>query len=207
MNIRYQSEKVKQKKLHKRSAIIESAIETFAEKGFHNTKISDIASSAGVADGTVYLYFKNKDDLLIKSFDQLIAGKLDELKQLVETESRYLDRLTRFFEYHVKLFTEKPYIARFMSIELRQSTEFYEKYPEYSPIKRYLSYLQELIEAAKIEGSIRDVDTIGLSYLMFGTMDFVLTEWSTREQSFDLQRIKDKIVDIVRYGIYPIREH
>jgi len=54
---------------------------------------------------------------------------------------------------------------------------------------------------------LRDVDTRGLSYIMFGTMDFVLTEWSTREQSFDLQEIKDKIVDIVRYGMYPIREH
>ncbi|MCF7814557.1 MAG: hypothetical protein K9N40_08760, partial [Candidatus Cloacimonetes bacterium] len=107
----------------------------------------------------------------------------------------------------VKLFTEKPHIARFMSIELRQSTEFYQKFPEYQPIKRYLKFLQEIIKNAKQEGGLREVDTVGLSYLMFGTMDFVLTEWSTRGQSFDLQNIKDKIVDIVRYGMYPIREH
>lgn len=207
MNARYQSDKVKEKKLHKRTAIIEAAIETFAKKGFHKTKISDIARAADVADGTVYLYFDNKDDLLIKSFDELISGKLDELKKMVEGEETFLARLTMFFDYHVRLFTEKPYIARFMAIELRQSTEFYEKFPDYQPIKRYLNYLQELIDEAKKEGSIRDVDTLGLSYLMFGTMDFVLTEWSTRAQSFDLLEIKDKIVDIVRYGMYPIREH
>ncbi|MDO9578188.1 MAG: TetR/AcrR family transcriptional regulator [Candidatus Cloacimonadales bacterium] len=207
MNARFQSDKVKQKKHHKRTAIIEAAIETFAKKGFHKTKISDIARAADVADGTVYLYFDNKDDLLIKSFDELISGKLNELKKLVEGEETFLARLTMFFDYHVKLFTEKPYIARFMAIELRQSTEFYKKFPDYQPIKRYLNYLQELIDEAKKEGNLRDVDTLGLSYLMFGTMDFVLTEWSTREQSFDLLDIKDKIVDIVRYGMYPIREH
>ncbi len=205
--IRNQSEKVLAKKSKKRQAIIDAAIETFANKGFHNTKVSDIARKAGVADGTVYLYFNNKDDLLIRSFDELIAGKLEDLKSLFKEEDSYISRLTKFFDYHVKLFTEKPHIARFMSIELRQSKEFYQKFPEYQPIKRYLKFLQEIIDNAKTEGGLRNVDTVGLSYIMFGTMDFVLTEWSTHGQSFDLQQIKDKIVDIVRYGMYPIREH
>ncbi|MCF7813711.1 MAG: TetR/AcrR family transcriptional regulator, partial [Candidatus Cloacimonetes bacterium] len=143
--IRKQSEKVVEKKNRKRQSIIDAAIETFAIKGFHKTKISDIARKAGVADGTVYLYFNNKDDLLIRSFDELIAGKLEELKSLFQEEDSYVARLTKFFDYHVKLFTEKPHIARFMSIELRQSTEFYQKFPEYQPIKRYLKFLQEII--------------------------------------------------------------
>jgi TetR/AcrR family fatty acid metabolism transcriptional regulator len=200
MNVRFQSERVKQKKFQKRSAIIDAAIETFAKKGFHKTKISDIARAANVADGTVYLYFDNKDDLLIKAFDELIVGKLDELKKMVENEKTFLDRLTRFFEYHVRLFTERPYVARFMAIELRQSTEFYTKYPGYRPIKRYLQYLQELINEAKQEGSLRDIDTVSLSYIMFGTMDFVLTEWSTKDKPFDLGDIKDKVTEILRYG-------
>ncbi len=205
--LRNQSEKVVEKKRRKREAIIEAAIETFASKGFHNTKISDIAKFAGVADGTVYLYFSSKDDLLIHSFDELLTGKLEELKSLFQEDESYVSRLVKFFDYHVKLFTERPHIARFMSVELRQSTEFYQKYPEYKPVKRYLHFLQDIIENAKQEGGLRDVDTVGLSYLMFGTMDFVLTEWSTKDQPFDLQEIKDKIVDIVRYGMYPIREH
>lgn len=201
--IRNQSQKVVEKKQKKRRAIIEAAIEIFANKGFHKTKVSDVARQAGVADGTVYLYFDNKDDLLIRSFDELISGKLEELKSLFKEEDSYTSRLTKFFDYHVGLFTEKPYIARFMAIELRQSSEFYKKFPDYQPIKRYLSFLQEIVDKAKEEGRLRDVDTVGLSYLMFGTMDFVLTEWSTRGQSFDLEKIKNKIVDIVRYGMYP----
>jgi len=203
--IRIQSQKVVEKKNKKRQAIIEAAIETFANKGFHKTKISDIAKKAGVADGTVYLYFENKDDLLVRSFDELISGKLNELKSMFEKDDTFVSRLVKFFDYHVELFTEKPYIARFMSIELRQSTDFYRRFPNYQPIKRYLLFLQEVIDEAKKEGGLRNVDTLALSYIMFGTMDFVLTEWSTHGQAFDLQDIKDKIVDIVRYGMYPFR--
>ena len=203
---RYQSSRVVDKKSQKRCAIIEAAIETFANKGFHRTKISDIAKHAGVADGTVYLYFENKDDLLIKSFDELISGKLEELRQFTDKEDTYVNRLIKFFDYHVTLFTAKPYIARFMAIELRQSSEFYQKYPDYQPIKRYLTYLQELIEEAKKEGNLRDVDTVALSYIMFGTMDFALTEWATRNQPFDLLPMKERIVDIVRNGMYAVKK-
>lgn len=201
--MRRQSKKMQEKKAYKHQAIVDAAIETFANKGFHSTTISDIARKAGVADGTVYLYFSNKDDLLIKAFDELISTKLAELKSMFEEDDDHVVRLIKFFDYHVKLFTEKPYIARFMAIELRQSAEFYKKYPQYKPIKRYLSFLQEMIQSAKNEGGLRDIDTLGLSYLMYGAMDFVLTEWATMDKPFDLMDMKEKIVDIVRYGMYP----
>lgn len=201
--MRRQSKKMQEKKAYKHQAIVDAAIETFANKGFHSTTISDIARKAGVADGTVYLYFSNKDDLLIKAFDELISTKLAELKSMFEEGDDHVVRLIKFFDYHVELFTEKPYIARFMAIELRQSAEFYKKYPQYKPIKRYLSFLQEMIQSAKNEGGLRDVDTLGLSFLMYGAMDFVLTEWATMDNPFDLMDMKEKIVDIVRYGMYP----
>ncbi|OPX27399.1 MAG: hypothetical protein B1H06_04750 [Candidatus Cloacimonas sp. 4484_143] len=192
--------KVDEKKKLKHKAIVRAAIEIFAEKGFHNTKIKEIAKMANVADGTVYLYFSTKDDLFIKAFDELISEKLLIMKELINKEDTYFEQLTKFFDYHVKLFTDEPYIARFLSIELRQSTEFYKKYPDYQPIKRYLSFLQEIIEKAIAEGSIRDVDPVTLSYIMFGTMDFVLTEWSTKDQPFALGDILQKVKDILRYG-------
>ncbi len=192
--------KVDEKKKLKHKAIVRAAIEIFAEKGFHNTKIKDIAQMANVADGTVYLYFSTKDDLFIKAFDELISEKLLIMRELINKEDTYFEQLSKFFDYHVKLFTDEPYIARFLSIELRQSTEFYKKYPDYQPIKRYLSFLQEIIEKAIAEGSIRDVDPVTLSYIMFGTMDFVLTEWSTKDQPFALGDILQKVKDILRYG-------
>ena len=192
--------KVDEKKKMKHKAIVNAAIEVFAEKGFHNTKIKDIAKLANVADGTVYLYFTTKDDLFIKAFDELISEKLIVMKELINEENTYFEQLSQFFDYHVKLFTDEPYIARFLSIELRQSSEFYKKYPDYQPIKRYLSFLQEIIVKAIKEGSIRDVDPVTLSYIMFGTMDFVLTEWSTKDQPFTLDDILQKVKDILRYG-------
>ena len=195
--------KVKEKKQMKRRAIIKAAIEIFAVKGLHKAKIKDIAKAANVADGTVYLYFSTKDDLFMKAFDELISEKLLGMKELIKKEETYFAQLTKFFDYHVKLFTEEPFIARFLSIELRQSSEFYQKYPDYQPIKRYLKFLQEIIGKTIDEGSIRKVDPISLSYIMFGTMDFVLTEWSTKNQSFSLSEIKDKVVDILRHGYFP----
>ncbi len=192
--------KVDEKKKMKHKAIVNAAIEIFAEKGFHSTKIKDIAKLANVADGTVYLYFSTKDDLFIKAFDELISEKLLVMKEFIKEEDTYFEQLTHFFDYHVKLFTDEPFIARFLSIELRQSTEFYKKYPEYQPIKRYLSFLQEIIEKAIEEGSIKPVDPETLSFIMFGTMDFVLTEWSTKDQPFELGEILKKVKDILRYG-------
>lgn len=196
------SGKVALKKKLKYEAIINAAIEVFSVKGFHRAKIKEIAHTAGVADGTVYLYFKTKDDLLISAFDDLIDRKLRTMMKLVEQEETSFAKLTKFFDYHVDLFTQEPYIARFLSIELRQSSEFYQKHPKYQPIKRYLDYLQEIIKQAIEEGSIRKVDPEGLSYIMFGTMDFVLTEWSKKDQQFSLAEIKDKIVDVLRYGYF-----
>jgi TetR/AcrR family fatty acid metabolism transcriptional regulator len=195
------NKKLSLKQLNKRKAIIEAAIEIFSRRGFHKTKISQIAKAAGVADGTVYLYFKDKDDLLINAFDELISEKLVNIQNKIEHEASARDKLLKFFDYHIDLFTEKPAVARFLAIELRQSPDFYKSYPEYEPLKKYLDYLKKLADEAIAEGDIRKVDTVALSYLIFGTMDFLLTEWSTRNQKFSLQEKKEQIVDIVRHGI------
>ncbi|MDY6914932.1 MAG: TetR/AcrR family transcriptional regulator [Candidatus Cloacimonadota bacterium] len=195
------NKKLSLKQLTKRKAIIEAAIETFSRRGFHKTKISQIAKTAGVADGTVYLYFKDKDDLLIKAFEELFGEKLINIQNKIERETSARDKILKFIDYHIDLFTENPSVARFLAIELRQSPDFYESYPEYEPLKKYLDYLKKLADVAIAEGDIRKVDTEALGYLIFGTMDFLLTEWSTRNQKFSLQEKKEQIVDIVRNGI------
>jgi TetR/AcrR family fatty acid metabolism transcriptional regulator len=195
------NKKMSPEQLNKRKAIIEAAIEFFSRRGFHKTKISQIAKAAGVADGTVYLYFKNKDDLLINAFEDLIGEKLVNIQNRIEHEASAKDKLLKFFDYHIELFTEKQAVARFLAIELRQSPDFYKSYPDYEPLKKYLDYLKNLADEAIAEGDIRKVDTVALSYLIFGTMDFLLTEWSTRNQKFSLQEKKEQIVDIVNHGI------
>ena len=84
---------------------------------------------------------------------------------------------------------------------MRQSPDFYELYPSYNPLKEYISYIEKLVIDAIKEGSIRAVDPRALTVIIFGTIDFLLTEWSTKNQSFSLEEMKVKIVDIIRWGI------
>jgi len=191
----------REKKIAKRKAIMKAAIETFADKGFHKTKILDIAYKAEVADGTIYLYFKNKDDLLITALSELFDSILEEMKTKINKLPENEQKLTKFIDLHIELITQNVSTARFIAIELRQSQQFYQKYPEFKPLKNYLSYVQELADEATARGDIRQVDTEALSYLIFGVVNFVITEWSIRG-NVDLERMKKSILDIITLGLF-----
>lgn len=189
------------KALDKKKRILAAAVECFAQKGFHKSKIIDIAKIANVADGTVYLYFKNKDDLLINVFEDAIGDRLQKIQEIGENSNSALDKLISFFDSSVELFTNNPFIARLMAVELRQSPEFSKKYPTYKPLQKYLRFLQEIIEEAIEEKSIRPVDSKAVSFLIMGTMNFMMTEWALKNQSYSLSEMKDKISDIVMHGL------
>ncbi len=195
------SAKVLAKKESKRRAIMQAVIKTVAEKGFHKTNISEIAKEANVAEGTVYLYFKSKDEMFIKAFEELAKDKLNIMKKMLENEESAFDKLSKFFDYHIIVITETPYIARFIGVEIRQSPQFYKKFPEYQPFKDYIAYLQSLIDDAKAEKSIADVDSEAVSYIIFGTMDYILTEWAVKNQNFPLTEMKNRIEKVLRQGL------
>ena len=181
--------------------MLESAIKVFSEKGFHNAKVSEIARDAGVADGTIYLYFQNKDDLLIKAVEDLFERKLLEMEKRISKEKTGRDKLLKFAEEHISIFTEDPKVVRFLGVELRQSKEFYNKYPDFKPLRQYLRYLQEICEEAIAEGSIRAIDSKALSYIVYGTVNFVITEWEVQDQVFSLEEVKNYVEDILIYGL------
>jgi len=185
----------------KRERILNAGIAVFAEKGFHETKISEIAKKAKVADGTIYRYFENKDDLLMSCFDEIITVKLNEVKIKLEKIPNKGDKLISFIDAHIKAFTENPSIAKFMILELRQSPEFYKKYPKFWPIKRYLAYLKRLCEEAIEAGKIKPVNPSVLTIMLFGMMDYVLMEWALTDKIDSLENIKNEIQKILESGI------
>lgn len=192
--------KAAEKKL-KRKKILSAGITIFAEKGFHQTKISEIAEKADVANGTIYRYFANKDDLLMSCFEEIITVKLNEVKLKLEKIPNKGDKLISFIDAHIKVFTENPSIAKFMILELRQSPEFYVKYPDFWPIKRYLAYLRSLCEEAIEAGKIKPVNPEVLAIMIFGMMDYVLMEWSLTDKIDSLENIKKEIQKILTIGI------
>ena len=189
--------KVKQK----HSDIIRAAIKVFAKKGFHDTKVSDIAKAAKIGDGTVYLYFKNKDEILISCLDELIDSLLNYIFIEVDKVEDSLEKIHKFIEIHIDFLHTHPNHARLLMIELRQSSEFYHKYPNFSPMKRYLSYLTNLCSKAIEYERLRMIDPEILTTMIFGTMDFVLMRWLLDDYSNDLNEVKAQMADILGNGV------
>ena len=132
----------KKQRSEKRSRIIDAAIEVFAAKGYRDSRIADIARGAGVADGTIYLYFRNKEDLLLTIFEEKMDLVLKELEANLESHDDPIGRIRAYAETHFYLLQTHPALAQVFQVELRQSTRFLTDYqPE--PLWAYLDVFGE----------------------------------------------------------------
>lgn len=174
----------------KRSRILEGALKVIAAKGFYNTKVAEVAKEAGVADGTIYNYFKNKDDLLISLFEDRMDWIIRRLD--VELEGGILKRISRYIELHLYLAQIEPELAEFITVELRQSGKFIHEY-ENQRFTRYLRILANLVEEGQHEGVFRaDMDPKLVSRAIFGALDELLISltWSKRNRPVDVGEIE-----------------
>ncbi|MBP2675318.1 MAG: transcriptional regulator, TetR family [Deltaproteobacteria bacterium] len=155
----------------KRNRILQAAIEVFSRKGFFNSKVSEIARASGVADGTIYLYFKNKDDLLISLFEEKMGEVVADVRQKIQGGGNALDRLKIFIENHMGLLDCEAGLIEVLQVELRQSSKFLK---DYTPVKffEYLDVLSGILEAGKEEGVFRPDLNVGVARrVVFGAMD------------------------------------
>lgn len=155
----------------KRIRILRAAIRIFSQRGFFNSKVSDIAKAAGVADGTIYLYFKNKDDLLISLFEEKMGEVVAEVREKVLRGSGPMDRLWIFIENHMNLLVREAGLIEVLQVELRQSNKFMK---EYVPVKflEYLDVLGGILEEGKRDGTFReDLNVKTARRAIFGALD------------------------------------
>ena len=187
----------------KRDKILQGALRAFAKKGFYNTKVSEIANEAGVADGTIYLYFKNKDDLLISLFEDRMEWIIDRIQSELEKVDGVVDRVRRFVELHFQLAIENPDLAEFITVELRQSAKFIKEYdnPKFGD---YLGILKRLIDEGQEEGTFgADLDSRLASRACFGALDEVLlqltlTEVEPKDVSEEVDQVSRMLIDGLR---------
>lgn len=197
--------KYSSKRTEKRKTIIDAAIKHFAMKGFHETKICDIAETAKVADGTVYIYFENKDDLLIKALEEVFNERLGSIKKKVSKEKNPIEKLEKFVRLNFDLFRSQPYMVRFFAQELRQSPEFYKKYPTFTPLKNYLDFISSMVKEAQVTEQVREMDINAAALLIFGSMEFLAAQWSLNKSfEYDIKEKVDQIWDIIYQGIRKI---
>jgi TetR/AcrR family fatty acid metabolism transcriptional regulator len=161
----------------KHQKIIQAAAKVFAEKGFYNSRVSEIAKEANVADGTIYLYFKNKDDILISLFEEEFGRIVDNIRIELSRERNALDKIRRFAFAHLSIVSNTPHLAEVLSVEVRQSGKFMKEYIN-RPIMDYLNLVRSIFIEGQETGLIRKDLTPGvMKRALFGALDEMARYW------------------------------
>ncbi len=189
---------------NRREDVLNAAIEVFAQKGSNLATIADVAKRARVALGTVYLYFNSKDDLLQKCMSEVIVSEITQIIELTSSIMDPMERLYAFFTHHIELVESKPFIARFISVELRQSELFNRRNPGYNPIQLYLDFVIEQTTNAIVSGRIKHIDPQAFAMLLVGAMDIIIWQWLASSIPLDLHQISSQIRSILQVGVAPI---
>lgn len=179
----------KEREEDKRKRIMQAAAKVLAEQGFHHTKIRDIAQEAGVADGTIYLYFNNKEDLLIQLFEQVMERVLSMFRSSISSESDAEGKLQQFIVRHLSLIQEDTNVARIITVVLRQSSSFLQEYKN-DLFAAYLGLLYSILKEGKETGVFRaDLDVQVMTRAIFGALDELALAWllsSRKETSLEV---------------------
>ena len=187
--------------LPKRDAILRAAIDVFAERGYFNAQVADVARGAGVAAGTVYLYFRSKDDLLISIFERGMKEALAEGRQLAAEVSDPRDRLRRFARLHLQRIGRDRNAAVVFQVELRQSTKFMERFSA-TLLRDYLGLIRDAIADGQRAGLLRaDINATVAAKMLFGALDEMATNWILSKRRYKLAPMADQVLDIFLNGV------
>ncbi len=185
----------------KRLRILDSAVKVFAHEGFFNAKVSQIASEAGVAPGTVYLYFKNKEDLLISIFEVKMQDINARFHAAVMEKEDGRSRLECLVRMHLAGFQMQPDLAACFQVELRQSGRFMRENVK-GELQRYLNLIGEIVEHGRRDGSFRsELPARLVTHLIFGTLDEVVSTWVMSGMEYNLVSLTGPLTDLFTNGI------
>ncbi len=162
----------------KREKILRAAVKVFARKGFYAARVSEIAKAAGVADGTIYLYFENKDDVLISVFEDRITKLLVVLRDEIAKSSGFEDGFRRIVELQLGLLDGQRDLAEVITVNLRQSTKLLKQYA--TPLfTQYLELIAGLVAEGQREGVVRsDLNPRIVARALWGALDGVAVTWA-----------------------------
>jgi len=191
------------RKNEKYYAILDAAKTIFSEAGFHGTSISNIAKKANIGDGTVYLYFKNKEDILIQLFDLNIYHTF--CPQAEERIKQFNDPRIMLYElirFHFEFFENDYALARVVQVELRQPTKATRSIVR-KGTKRYFQLLRHIVTSGQEQGYFRtDVAVSSLQVLIFGTLDEFVTAWVLSSSEYSLMEKVEDAYKILLQAIF-----
>jgi TetR/AcrR family transcriptional regulator, fatty acid metabolism regulator protein len=188
-------------KLDKREALLRAAIDTFAARGFFNAQVADVARAAGVAAGTVYLYFRSKDDLLTSIFERTMKDAIAEGRASVATIDDPVERLRTVARLHLDRLGRDRALAVVFQVELRQSTKFMERFSA-TQLREYLGIIRDIVADGQARELFRrDVNPTLAAKLIFGALDEMATNWILSRRRYALSAESDAIVDFLVGGL------
>jgi TetR/AcrR family fatty acid metabolism transcriptional regulator len=185
----------------KRDAILRAATRVFAQYGYFQSQVADVAKVAGVAAGTVYLYFKGKDDLLVSIFEKSMAEVITEGRAAVDGLSDPAERLRRIAHLHLGWLGRDKNLAVVFQVELRQSVKFMERFSA-TFLQDYLKLIRDAIADGQQSGVFRkDVSATTAAKIFFGALDEMATNWMLSRRKYDLTAEADAVVDLFINGV------
>ena|GEM_PF-168802 len=200
-------------KTDKRERILRAAVKVFARKGFYATRVSEIAKAAGVADGTIYLYFENKDDVLVSLFQDRITKLIAALEEIVapgpqgegpESEAPSFDqRFQRVVELQLGLLDGRRDLAEVVTVNLRQSSRLLKQFA--TPLfTRYLEVMAGLIAEGQRDGAVRlDLNPRIVARSLFGALDGVAVTWALGGgEAGQLKKAATQVSDLFLQGLH-----
>jgi TetR/AcrR family fatty acid metabolism transcriptional regulator len=185
----------------KRESILRAATSVFARNGYFNSKVADIAREAEVADGTVYLYFKSKEEILHSIFDQNMAEAIASGRVLIEKLDDPGEKLRRIAMLHLERLGSDRDLAVVFQVELRGSTKFMREFSA-AGFAEYLGLLRKTIEEGQRSGVFRkDLSAKLVSKILFGALDEMATNWIISKRNYKLAPMAEVVMDVFLNGV------
>jgi TetR/AcrR family transcriptional regulator, fatty acid metabolism regulator protein len=185
----------------KHERILRAATKVFATRGFFGAQVADVARAADVAAGTVYLYFKSKDDLLIAIFERTMSEAIAEGRAALAGISEPIDRLREIARLHLERLGRDRHLAVVFQVELRQSTKFMERFSA-TQLREYLGIIRDTIADGQAAGVIRpSINPTLAAKMLFGALDEMATNWMLSRRRYALASAVDDVIDLFVHGV------
>jgi TetR/AcrR family fatty acid metabolism transcriptional regulator len=181
--------------------ILDAAIEVIAEKGFAQSRVSDIAARAGVADGTIYLYFKNKEQILMAAIDSAFGHFLAQARIELGQTTDPREQLHRLGRLHLETLGSRRSLAVVFQTELRHSAKFLAQFSQHQLVS-YFDMIRSCVRAGQRSGMFRnDISDKIAANCFFGALDEMVTSWVLSDRDYALAGAADIIVKVILRGM------
>ena len=186
----------------KRRQILDAAVAVFAQKGYFTARVSDIASTAGVADGTIYLYFKNKEDVIVSLFADVLERHLARAKEEIARAGTPRQKLLAIARHHLAALSERRDVAILFQTELRQSTLMSRLSSK--ELRGYFDLLSKVVEDGQQSGAFRpEIPRSLVVQSFFGALDEMVTSWILSPTHYNLVDLAEPVTDLFLGGLDP----